>query len=171
MEDYWEDDSAGAPVSRQANPPKSAGKIFIIHGRDDATKETVKGFIEKLELEPVILHEQVNEGRTVIEKFEEHAKEVGFAIALLTPDDVGGLNEEKQDFQPRTRQNVIFEFGYLMGRLERNRVCALRKENVEIPSDYSGVVYIPIDGSEAWKINLVRELKTAGFSVDANLAL
>ena len=118
----------------------------------------------------MILHEQPNQGRTIIEKFEEHAQ-VGFAVVLLTPDDVGSLKGENNHLKPRARQNVIFEFGFFIGRLGRHRVCALTKGDVEIPSDYDGVVYVPLDDHGAWKMKLVKELKAAEFDVDANLAL
>lgn len=171
VEEYLADE--GQPDG-EAPPPRADAKhtndIFIIHGRDDGTKETVARFITTLGLKPIILHEQSNQGRTIIEKFERHAQ-VGFAVALLTPDDAGALNGEEKALKPRARQNVIFKFGYFMGHLGRHRVCALTKDNVEIPSDYAGVVYIPLDVSGAWKMNLVKELKAAGFTVDANLAL
>ena len=113
----------------------------------------------------MILQEQPDRNRAIIEKFEEYAQ-VNFAIALFTPDDFGGL--EGDDPQFRARQNVIFEFGYFIGKYGRDRVRALVKGDVEIPSDYSGVIYIPLGSSGSWKIDLVRELKSAGFNVDAN---
>lgn len=120
-----------------------------------------------MELKPVVLHEQPNEGRTIIEKFEDYT-DVRFAVVLLTPDDVGGLQDNAGDTKPRARQNVIFEFGYFIGKLGRERVCALVKGNVEKPSDYDGVLYIQLDDSEGWKMRLVRELKSAGYNIDAN---
>ena len=118
----------------------------------------------------MILDEQASQGKTIIEKFESHAQ-VRFAIALLTPDDTGSLSNDDTP-RPRARQNVIFELGFFIGRLGRYRVCALTNGEVEIeiPSDYSGVVYIPMDDG-GWKFGLVKELKAAGFNVDANLAL
>lgn len=116
------------------------------------------------------MHEQANLGRTIIEKFEDHAQ-VGFAVALLTPDDVGSLKGEGTNPNPRARQNVIFEFGYFIGKLGRKRVCALVKGAVEKPSDYDGVLYIPLDDSDGWKMRLIKELKSVGFEVDANKAI
>jgi predicted nucleotide-binding protein len=171
VEEYWEEEVVSTtPLQRLDSGPKLKTDVFIIHGRDDAAKETVARFITTLGLQPIILHEQSNQGRTIIEKFERHA-EVGFAIALLTPDDVGGLKDDEESLQPRARQNVIFEFGYFMGRLGRSKVCALTKGDVEIPSDYHGVMYIRMDCEGAWKMNLVKELKAADFTVDANLVL
>ena len=170
VEEYWENGSSTEiSISQNQISPEHLRDVFIIHGRDEGTKETVARFISQIQLNPIILHEQPNQGQTIIEKFEQHA-EVAFAIALLTPDDTGGLSGEEQSHKPRARQNVIFEFGYFMGKLGRSRVCALKKKNVETPSDYDGVLYIPFDESGAWKMELVKELKKARFDVDANLA-
>jgi len=169
--DYWADDNqAQIPSSAQANDRSSSKKVFVIHGRDDGVKQTVARFLETLGLKPVILHEQANLGRTIIEKFQDHA-DVGFAVALLTPDDVGSLKDEGINLNPRARQNVIFEFGYFIGKLDRKRVCALVKGDVEKPSDYDGVLYIPLDDSDGWKMRLIKELKSTGFEVDANKAI
>ena len=171
VEEYWEDENqTPTPPEIHDNERTNTDEVFIIHGRDDGTKQTVARFLESLDLEPVILHEQANQGRTIIEKFEEHAQ-VGFAVALLTPDDVGSLKDEATNLKPRARQNVIFEFGFFVGHLGRRRVCALIKGNVEIPSDYEGVVYTRLDDSDGWKLKLIQELKSVGFKVDANRAI
>ena len=140
-------------------------KVFIVHGSDTGARAEVARAVEKLKIEPVILAEQANVGSTIIEKFELHAN-VGFAIVLLTPDDVG-RSKHDDEVRPRARQNVIFEFGFFIGRLGRKRVCALTKGRVEIPSDYSGVLYIDMNQVD-WKQQLVRELNTAGYKADAN---
>ena len=145
----------------------SMRRVFLVHGHDEAAKESVARFIEKLELQGIILHEQPNAGRTIIEKIEEHSN-VGFAIILLTPDDIGASKDKPGETQPRARQNVILELGYFMGKLGRGSVCALYKEGVEIPSDYQGVLYIPMDTAGAWKMTLAKEIKNAGINVDLN---
>jgi len=123
----------------------------------------VARFLEKLDIEPIILHEQADRGQTIIEKFEKHS-EVAFAIVLLTPDDIGG--QDNSSLRKRARQNVIFEFGYFIGKLGRSNVCGLYCDGVELPSDYTGVLYTKAEGG--WQLNIIRELKAAGFSVDAN---
>jgi predicted nucleotide-binding protein len=153
-----------------ANPILSPSReVFIVHGRDDAMKQAVARFIEKLELKPVILHEQADKGRTLIEKFEDHSA-VGFAIVLLTPDDEGGLRGSG-DLHLRARPNVILELGFFVARLGRHRVCALKAEGVEVPSDLHGLLYVQFDTGGAWKLTLARELKAAGVDVDMNKAL
>ncbi len=119
-----------------------------------------------MELIPIILHEQPNAGLTIIEKFENYSDTV-FAVILLTPDDTC-IDDGSKKRILRARQNVIFELGYFIGKLGRQRVCALYKEGVEIPSDFQGVLYIPLDSKGAWKFELSKEIKQAGIDVDLN---
>jgi predicted nucleotide-binding protein len=148
---------ANAPVHAPSN------KVFVVHGRDEGSREAVARFLERIGFEPVILHEQANQSRTVIEKIEAHS-DVGFAVVLLTPDDEGSLKGEAP--QPRARQNVLLELGYFIGKLTRKRVCTLKVGDLEIPSDWGGVIDEPFDG--AWKQTLARELQSADYKVDWN---
>lgn len=141
--------------------------IFIVHGHDEAAKQAVARFLEKLNLNTIILHEKPDKGRTIIEKFEDYS-DVGFAIILLTPDDMGYKNGEPGEVKPRARQNVIFELGYFIGKLGRGNVCALYKEGIELPSDIQGVLYVQMDLAEGWHMKLAREIKHAGIEVDLN---
>ena len=108
-----------------------------MHGREEEPREAVARFLERLGFQPIILHEQANQGRTVIEKVEDNS-DVGFAVIILTPDDMGNLKGEEP--QPRARQNVLLELGYFIGKLTRKRVCTLKVGELEIPSDWRGVV-------------------------------
>ncbi|KLI69375.1 hypothetical protein VVYB158_02705 [Vibrio vulnificus CladeA-yb158] len=140
-------------------------KIFIVHGHDDGARETVARFLERIGLEAIILHEQANQGRTIIEKVVANS-DVGFAIVLLTPDDEGCVKGGRPE--PRARQNVLLELGYFIGRLGRDKVCALKRGALEIPSDFAGVVWETMDSHGAWKQALARELEAAGQSIDWN---
>ena len=144
-----------------------SNRVFVIHGHDGDAREAVARFLENLGLQPIILHEQPNKGRTTIEKFEDHA-DVTFAVVLLTPDDEGKRKDDQSDLKPRARQNVILELGFFLGWLGRKHVCSLVKGNVETPSDYDGVVYTKLDDASARKMKLVQELKAASFDIDAN---
>jgi hypothetical protein len=143
--------------------------VFIVHGHNTAILQTVARTIEKLGLNPIILHEQANSGRTIIEKFEGHSN-VGFAIILLTDDDEGKAKTEI-DLKRRARQNVVLELGYFIGKLGRSKVLPLYSEGVELPSDIHGLLYVLLDKAENWKFAIVKELKAAGYSVDANKLL
>jgi predicted nucleotide-binding protein len=148
-----------------AAAPKFLDKVFVVHGREDGPREAVARFLEKLGLVPIILHEQANRGRTVIEKIEEHA-DVGFAVVILTPDDLGHLKGEPE--KPRARQNVLLELGFFVGKLSRQRVCALKLGDLEIPSDWQGVINAAFDEAGGWKIALAKELEAAEYEVDWN---
>ena len=140
-------------------------RVLVVHGRNVAVKETVARFLMKLGLEPILLDEQAAHGRTLIEKLEAHSP-VSFAVVLLTGDDVGALASERRTLRPRARQNVIFELGFSIANLTRDRVCALYEEGVELPSDFRGVEYQPLDAAGAWKSKLARELHAAGLEFD-----
>lgn len=143
-------------------------KVFIVHGHNDSVKHTVARTLEKLGLTPIILAEQPDKGRTVIEKFESEGNDVGFAVVLLTADDKGRKNYARK-MQDRARQNVVFEMGYFMALLGRERVLLLLQESVEEPSDLKGVVYTPLDKEGTWKYKLVRELREQGYNVSSDL--
>ncbi|MGF6264392.1 hypothetical protein OKW49_005320 [Paraburkholderia youngii] len=145
-----------------------SNRVFIVHGHDETALALVARFLDKLGFEPVILHEQANQGRTVIEKIEAN-RDVGFAVVLLTPDDVGRSVKEEQ-LKPRARQNVLLELGFFICHLGRSKVCALKRGNVDIPSDFAGVVWENMDEGGGWRLALARELKAAGHEVDLNLA-
>lgn len=143
-------------------------KVFVVHGHNDKVKEMAARFIEKLGLKATILHEQPNSGRTIIEKFINYA-DVGYAVVILTADDLAKPHSDRSSvLQPRARQNVIFELGYFIGKLGRERVCALYEEGVEIPSDYQGVLFTKIDDEGMWKFKLAREMKAVGLTIDLN---
>ena len=142
--------------------------VFIVHGHDEAAKLAMADFVKTFDLSPIILDEKANEGQTIIEKFEAHAGEAGYAIILLTPDDVGAAKDKANDLKPRARQNVILELGYFLGALGRDRVCVLHKDKVELPSDIHGALYVPMDSSNGWKFKLAREMKQAGLPIDLN---
>lgn len=160
---YVED--RGAP-NLDSDPPGDVKKVFIVHGHDDAARESLARFLESVGLTPVILHEQASKGMTVPEKLIAYSS-VGFAVVLLTPDDLGRSKSDVME-RERARQNVILELGYFVGRLGRGRVCALRKGDVDIPSDYLGVVYTDLDKAGGWKQSLAQELEAAGYDIDWN---
>ncbi len=138
-------------------------QVFIVHGHDEIAKIEVVKFVEDLGLEPIILHMQANSGRTIIEKIEDYSN-VGFAIVIYTPCDTG-QKTGNLNARYRARQNVVFEHGYLIGKLERSRVMAVVKGDVEIPNDISGVVYIPMGSDDKWQEQLKLEMRTVGFQV------
>lgn len=146
-----------------------SNQIFIVHGHDNEMKETVARILEKLSLEPIILHEQADIGATIIEKFEKYAENVSFAVVLLSPDDKGyDKDHEPQSASYRARQNVILELGYFIGKLGREKVFSLlrQEENFDFPSDIFGRLWTPYDSAGYWKNKLAKELDAAGYNID-----
>lgn len=163
---------------KAVNQPKELSQeIFIVHGHNEEMKQTVARIVSKLGLKPIILHEQPNGGKTIIEKFESNAKSISFAIILLSADDLAascrdlnGVNNEdvRQHLENRARQNVVFEMGYFVGKLGRSNVFLLLQDGVAKPGDLDGIVYTAYDAAHAWRFELVKELKSCGYNVDAN---
>lgn len=150
-----------------ARTRRASRRVFVVHGHDDAARESIARFLEHLELVPVVLKERPTVGRTVIEKFEQES-DVGFAVVLLTPDDVGGMAKSPRKLRRRARQNVVFELGYFAGTLGRGHVVALVKGDVELPSDYAGVVFIPLDKADGWRMKVAQEFRAGGLRIDLN---
>ncbi|WP_297522478.1 nucleotide-binding protein [uncultured Clostridium sp.] len=146
---------------------KRGNKVFIVHGHDELALEQVVGFIKDIKLDPIVLKNQASLGNTIIEKIEEYS-DVGFAIVLYTPCDIGASINDKDNMKNRARQNVVFEHGYLIGKLGRRNVCALVKSDIEKPNDISGIVYIELDNQKAWRFNIARDMKKLGYDIDLN---
>lgn len=155
--------SISASAASKTSTPKKSDRVFVVHGHDLKAVDQTELVLHRFGLEPVILKDAPSGGRTVIEKFEAHAN-VGAAIVLLTPDDVGGKDEKS--LSPRARQNVIWEWGYLVSRLGRVNVICIFKGGVEIPSDLNGIVTIHIADDVREKTDEIRrELNAAGYQI------
>jgi len=170
MSEATERINRGKDTGKERKEIVDKNKVFIVHGHDNEAKIEVARFIEKLGLEPIILNEQVNDGMTIIEKIEKYSN-IGFSIVLYTPCDIGYDKEKEDNKLNRARQNVVFEHGYMIAKLGRNNVCALVKQDVEVPNDISGIVYIIMDKNDGWKIPLAKEMKSSGYNIDFNLIM
>lgn len=178
-------------IPQESTVPLSKN-IFLVHGRDRESVKELKSMLKEFGLNPIVLHEKASGSRTIVEKLEKYAKDVGYAFVILTPDDTGcqmsllldtikkvkpwlhkppiyrgkELNKMFKVFKPRARQNVVLEFGYFMGQLNRDKVCCLYKGDIELPSDMQGIVYVPFKKSvsEAHDM-IIKELKAAGYEI------
>jgi predicted nucleotide-binding protein len=169
FETYLEDMADESKTTTQVAPNtslKNMYRIFIVHGHDGELKQSVARIIEKQGIEAIILSEQANKGRTIIEKFEDYS-DVGGAICLFTADDWGRAKIDTTD-NTRARQNVVLETGYFMGKLGRDHVVLLADKGIEMPSDLSGVVYTDTGN---WQFALLKELAAMGYKVDLNKLL
>lgn len=171
--DALEDDVFNEIVgsSKATAPLALSNRVFVVHGHDERSKADVERLLAEWGLDPVVLHRQADQGQTIIEKFERHA-DVGYAIVLMTPDEVAylsgeaGIADEKRAKEWRARPNVVFEFGYFVGRLGRNRTCCLYTGNVTLPSDLSGLLYKKFDKSvEEVAYSIMKDLKEVGYKL------
>ena len=160
------DDFSDSDTNEGTRPPHNSKKVFIVHGHDGELKQAVARIIEKQGIEAIILSEQANKGRTIIEKFEDYSNVSG-AICLFTADDYGRAKNDETD-NTRARQNVVLETGYFMGKLGRENVVLLADKGIEMPSDLSGVVYTD---TTSWQFDLLKELSAIGYKVDLNKLL
>jgi predicted nucleotide-binding protein len=153
-------------IQMNINETVNNENIFIVHGRNDGIKAQVANFLLKLGIKPIILHEQMNKGQTIIEKFEKHS-DVKASIILFTNDDVGKFKDDSE-FEKRARQNVIFEAGYFIGKLGREFTIILLEHGLKMPSDLDGYIYFEIDQNERWQLDIAKELKGMKFDIDMN---
>lgn len=154
------------PQINKSQKKYDKNKVFIVHGHDNEAKLEVARFIEKIGFQPIILHEQASNSQTIIEKIESYS-DVGFGIVIYTPCDVGAQKSEASKLNNRARQNVVFEHGFLIGKLSRSNICSLVKGDVKTPNDISGIVYTSMDSTN-WHIELAKEMKASGYAVDMN---
>ncbi len=164
LEDFVEDEKTETHTEQQQQ--RDMSKIFIVHGHDGELKEAVARVIEKQDISAIILSEQANGGRTIIEKFEDNS-DVGGAICLFTADDIG-KDKDLKDEKKRARQNVVFEAGYFMGKLGRDHIVIIAESGIEMPSDLDGIVYT---SKTNWQLELLKELKAMGYKVSADKLL
>ena len=163
LESFLEETKNSPSTDTSPEPQKTGKNIFIVHGHDRESLLEIKDIITRLKLTPIILHEQEDEGFTIIEKLETHSVQADYAIILLTPDDVGYPKGKESQKKFRARQNVFLELGLFLGLIGRKKLAVIYKEDVEIPSDYKGVIFIPLEGE--WRIKLAKEMKKAGINL------
>lgn len=141
--------------------PMKSKKVFLVHGHAEALLLELRDLLEKrFKLDCIILKTEGNLGDSVIEKFERFAGECGYAIAILSPDDL--IEQEgKQYFQ--ARPNVLFEMGWFYGRYGRSNLCILKQEGTAMPSDLGGIICLEFDKKVAEVfLDLETELKSVG---------
>lgn len=167
------DDDPAAEEELESAVVGGSSTVFIVHGQDDGKKNELAIFLrDLLDSEPIVLHQQANHGRTLIEKFEQHAARASFAVVILSADDEGrSVRDVGASTTSRARQNVVFEMGFFFGALGRSRVVALYEQGVELPSDLNGLVYVPMDRAGAWRALVAREMAAVGISVDPRALL
>lgn len=123
------------PWNQEANR-----NVFLVHGHASQELESLKSLLGKHGLEPVVLKEQPTQAGEMLNELHDAVARCTAAFVLMTPDDEGA--KQGTAMQPRARQNVVLESGYLLARFaETGRVCFLVQRPIEIPSDLGGLRY------------------------------
>jgi predicted nucleotide-binding protein len=167
------------PAAPQAQPAAASTptgtprRIIVVSGADETMKQTMTLALRKLGLASVVMSEEPAQGKKLVDRFKEYA-DVGFAVVLLSPDIYVYPKGEEATKRERTpRQDVTFMFGFLLGKLGKERVLAFYREspNFAFPIEFEGVKFAPLDNRDSWKLALIRELTGCGYIVDAERLL
>ena len=149
-------------------------RIIVVSGSDDEMKKAITGALTKLSLIPLVLCEEPNQGKKIIGTLSRDYPDVAFAVVLLSPDDFAyAKNEAATKRKLRPRQDVVFELGFLLGKLGCCNVLVFFREcaNFEIPTDFEGINVVAFDDRDSWKLALIRELSNCGLAVDGDRIL
>ncbi len=157
--------AAASPEPNCSPPAKQSNRILIVNGSDMSMNEKVLVLLRKLGFEGILSYSEENYSKTVATKMLEF-KDIAFVVVLLTYDGYFYLKEQKVS-QAKLISNykVIFEMGYLIGKIGRNKVFVLypEKKNFELPSLFFDAYYIPYDKSRAWEKELIKAFTDQGF--------
>ena len=160
--------------SATSSPRTLSSRIIVVSGADNEMKQALAGALTKLSLMPVVMCEEPSQGKKIVENFIRDYSDVGFAVVLLSPDDfVYAKNEAATKRKLRPQQNVVFELGFLLGKLGKDNVLVFFREfaNFEIPQNFEGLKVTAFDDRGSWKLALIRELSKCGLVVDGDTIL
>jgi len=162
--------SGAKPEARAEVKPSAPGEeVLVVHGRDEHLLAVTVGFLEKLRLKPVLLSGNSDQEMTALERLGTGNNPFKFAIVLLTPDDVGFDLMKPKELKTRSRQDVVFLLGFLVGKLGPNKVFAIHKKDVQLPGKCPGVVFELYDEKAAWLSKAAQKMRASGVALDLNL--
>jgi predicted nucleotide-binding protein len=149
-------------------------RIIVVCGADDEMKQALTEALTKLSLIPLVMCEEPSQGKKIVENFNRDYADVTFAVVLLSPDDFAyAKNEAATKRKLRPQQDVVFELGFLLGKLGKGNVLIFFREcqNFEIPTDFEGIKVTAFDDRDSWKLALIREVSNCGLAVDGDRIL
>ena len=161
------------PPHIASSPIGTPRRIIVVSGKDEKMKQTITEALRKLGLASIVMSEEPSHGKKIFDRFADYA-DVGFALVLLSPDIyVYPKGEEATKRKRVPKQDVILLFGFLLGKLGKDRVLAFYREspNFVFPIDFEGVKFAALDDRESWKRVLIRELVGCGYTVDTERLL
>jgi predicted nucleotide-binding protein len=111
-------------------------RVFISHGRSKDWYEVQQHIERDLGLKSMELAQEPSRGQTVIEKLVANTNACDSAVIVMSGDDVD------DEGKLRVRENVMHEIGYFQGAYGRSRVVLLHEEDVNVPTNLGGIVYV-----------------------------
>jgi predicted nucleotide-binding protein len=165
---------AAQPQVATPTPSGMPRRILVVSGTDDTMKNTMTTALRKLGLASVVMSEEPNQGKRIVDRFSKEYSDIGFAVVLLSPDVyVYPKGEEATKRQRTPSVDVALMFGFLLGKLGKDKVLAFYREtaNFAFPIGFEGVKFTPLDDRDSWKLSLIRELQGCGYTVDAERLL
>jgi len=153
---------------QDTNMGNTKKRVFIVHGHNTDVRNQVELLLTQLGYDPIVLFKEASMSRTIMEKLESESKDSCYSVVLYTKCDEGRV-KGATEFNPRARQNVVFEHGYMCAKFGRDHVCALVEDGVEVPGDLSGVIFIPYDNGGVWRYEIAKEMRAIGLEADSNL--
>ncbi len=158
-------------------PTQSSGnvnrRVFVISGSDEEMKKAVTKALTKLWLTPIVLCEEPGHGKKIVDQSADYA-DVNFVVVLLSPDEYAyAKTDEHSKRKLRPQQDVIFELGFVLGKLGKDKVMVLFRESdtFEVPTIFASLKVTAFDDRDSWKLALLRELASSGYVVDGDRIL
>jgi predicted nucleotide-binding protein len=161
----------------EREPPRGR-KVFLVHGRDHAARETLTELLRAFDLEVVRWQEAVaHAGGGTPDTGDVVAAGLRLAdvvVVLLTPDDVGYVRpsrrepqDDPRDLEPtgQARLNVVFEAG-IATALAKRRTVLVEVGAVRSMTDVAGVEIVRMDDTLERRRDLAARLRAAGLAVD-----
>jgi len=154
------------PPRSDVVPPLNTG-IFVVHGDLQPTVNTVNAFMDDLGIRLQALPTHPEKGKGLVNSLEKNP-DASFALVLLGHDDAVALRRSAADASAGVRSGIVFELGYLVGRLGLKRTCVLYTGGSEVFVSDHGIQFLPVDSGNGWQLHLARHLKRAGIEIDLN---
>ncbi|XHH07940.1 MAG: TIR domain-containing protein [Candidatus Bathyarchaeia archaeon] len=148
-------------------------RVFVVSGGDGEMQQAVTKALTKLGLAPIVSCEDPGHCRKIVEQAVDY-DDVNFAVVLLSPDDYAYAKAgESTKRRLRPQQETVFELGFLLGRMGKDKMLILFREaeNFEAPSVFSCLRATAFDDRGSWKLALLRELGRNGYVVDGDRIL
>jgi len=159
--------AAFSQVSPEIDKPKNATvtsvaldskKILVFTSGEKNVSSEVTVFLSKIGLSPVSVSKNINQHDEMFSLIARN-RDAAYAVVVLGSDKTNSNNE------------TAYGLGLLVGAMGQDKVSVVVNNKMMGIDTYTGVTYVPVDPAGAWKFMMIRNLKTAGFDVDANLAL